>query len=162
MTGWLLSAEVENFFFEQQISVNFSSGMSNKSMLTFTRTLPQMGSGQHEGIVKLCCLFSNIRKGRLHYIHPVVITGWLMSPIFFPSPNISSLSFSSSPPTKYVFFEYFPPSSFLFFRQHINIKDLNIIKSFALLRDGFTKNSCFSSGFCPNFLSPFHKCIFGQ
>ena len=56
--------------FEQQISVNFSSGMSNKSMLTFTRPLPQMGSGQHEGIVKLCCLFSNIRKGRLHFIHP--------------------------------------------------------------------------------------------
>ena len=124
--------------------------MSNKSMLTFTRTLPQMGSGQHEGIVKLCCLFSNIRKGRLHYIHPVVITGWLMSPIFFPSPNISSLSFSSSPPTKYVFFEYFPPSPYLFFCQHLNIKDLKIIKSFALLRDGFTKNSCFSFGFCPN------------
>ena len=40
------------------------------------------------------------------------------------------------------------------------------------LREGFTKKSCCSFGFCPNegggggpcpnFLSPFHKCIFGQ
>ena len=49
--------------------------------------------------------------------------------------------------------------------------DVDVVDVDVDVKDGFTNKSCCSFGFCPNqegggpcpnFLIPFHKCIFGQ
>ena len=49
----------------------------------------------HSTFANLCPLFSTLRKGRLHYIHPVHWrVSWLASPLIFLFQLFSSISFT--------------------------------------------------------------------